>query len=115
MGAYDPRKPNKTLQEIIEGQKKYTCKDGTVIWTVPGKKSKNDFIVKTRFPNIIVVHSLELAGMYARLKAQVEEINYPRNSGLLGWQYIFDYYRWMIFRPDISEDFIFKKFKLPGF
>jgi len=57
--------------------KKFKCSDGTTITCAKGKKSKNDFKIFTTFPYATFPHSLEYIGMVLRLKAHVEDINYP--------------------------------------
>ncbi len=68
--------------------KVYTCNDGTQIILAQGRKSENDFIIKTLFPGRIHAHTLEYIGQALRLKSEVEEINYPLADGYEGRYYL---------------------------
>lgn len=96
------------------------CPDGTIITTRQGKKGPDDdFKIYTQFPYQPFPHSMFYAGAISRLKAWVEDINYPPEEGKLGRKFLFRYLQDCIFinyDEDDDETTIFnlcKKYQIP--
>lgn len=88
----------------------YKCDDGTILSTVQGKKSEKDFIILTTFPRSQMPHSLEFIGAALRLKANVEDINYPPPGD--GRGYLFSFLRECVFNEETPIKEICKKYKI---
>jgi hypothetical protein len=94
-------------------KKEYVCTDGTEIFTKQGKKSENDFKIYTKFPREYWPHTLEYIGYCIRLKAHVEEINYPRERGLQGQKYLHRFIQDCIWKKDLTIKELCTKYKIP--
>lgn len=92
---------------------KYKCGDDTEIECRQGKKSEDDFKIYTRFPNQPWPHTLEYIGQCIRLKAEVEEINYPRSKGFQGKKFLHRFIQDCIWKTNMTIKEICKKFQIP--
>jgi len=112
--------------------KNYVTKNNERIFTKPGSKSENDFKIFTHFPKTPWPHSLEYIAACLQLKQEVEEINYSRTiteyvecpiyngecplltlkarTSLQGRDFLFDFMRWSIYRPDLKPIKICERF-----
>jgi hypothetical protein len=93
--------------------KVYNCDDRTQIIIKPGKKSENDFIIFTNFPNRTHPHTLEYIGQALRLKSEVEEINYPLSDGYEGRFYLLRFVLECILNKKKSVKEICREFSIP--
>ena len=91
----------------------YICDDGTKLLTKPGNKSKNDFIIFTKFPQPTHPHLLEYIGQALRLKGEVEDINYPIEHGYQGHKYLIRFIRECIENKEKTVKEICNEFRIP--
>lgn len=79
------------------------------IVTVPGKNGKDDMKILTTFPYMPWPHSLSYIGHCLRLKAEVEDRNYPPGNGFQGRGKLMTFIHECIFKKDMTIEEICKK------
>lgn len=95
------------IPEIIK------CLDGTIITTRPGEKGTGDRKIFTHFPYSTFPQSLYYVGSIVRLKARLEDINYPPDKGKKGRKYLLEFITECIMNESLSIYEICKKYKIP--
>lgn len=64
---------------------------GESVFTEPGDRGLYDMRIITKFPKAIQSHSLEYMAYCLALKAEVEDRNYPRETGRMGRNRLHDF------------------------
>lgn len=90
-----------------------TTPNGERIFTIPGKKGPDDMKILTVFPKMPWAHSLFYIGQCLRLKAEVEDRDYPPEKGFQGRGKLMTFIHDCIFKKDIPLEEICKKHKIP--
>lgn len=80
------------------------------VFTRPGKNGPNDMKIFSRFPTQPWPHSLFYAGLILRLKAEVEDRNYPPPAQ--GATFLFRFIRDCIFKRDVPIGELCKQYKI---
>ena len=86
---------------------------GERIYTEPGTRGPDDMKIFTVFPRRIWAHSLCYIGHCLRLKAEVEDRNYPTAKGFQGRGKLAVFVHDCLYSQHLTVEDICKKHKIP--
>jgi hypothetical protein len=90
-----------------------TTPNAEKIYTIPGKNGPNDMKIFTQFPYMPWAHSLCYIGHCLRLKAEVEDRNYPPEKGFQGRGKLMTFIYDCVFNKGMSVEEICRKHGIP--